>query len=79
MGVLWKFQFLGGGSSRKTNIMEGDCLKRGLGQILDLRGVGLTKKRGDGVFEWCLYPNAHYVELIKPSHKFSSLVSLPFT
>ena len=48
-GVHWKIRFLGGGGgSRKTNI-EGGLL----GQFADLRvrGWGLGKKEGDGVFE----------------------------
>ena len=41
----------GEGSSRRTDIERGDCLKRGLGQFVDLSGawqgkVGLVFLRG---------------------------------
>ena len=34
----------------------GDCQKGGLGQFVDLRGVGLGKKERGGVFEGGLIP-----------------------
>ena len=40
-----------GGSSQKTDIEGGGCLKRGLEQFLDLKGEGLGKKEEDGVLE----------------------------
>ena len=58
MGVHWKISLLEE-VSQKTNIGGGDCLKGGLRQFADLRGVG--EEREGGVFEggsW--YPNAHY-------------------
>ena len=53
LGFHWKIRLLGGGS-QKTNIEEGDCLKRGAWPVFPFKGRG-------GVFEgggW--YPNAHY-------------------
>ena len=60
MGVHWKIRFLGGeregvggGGSRKTNIL-GECLKRGGLDSFQMgegtRGGGFARKRG-GVFE----------------------------
>ena len=37
------------GSSQKTDIEGGDCLKRGLGQFADLRGA--WQEKGGGVFD----------------------------
>ena len=31
-------------------IQKGDCLKRGLGQFVDFRGMSLARMRG-----WCFY------------------------
>ena len=48
MGVHWKISLLEE-VSQKTNIGGGDCLKGGLRQFADLRGVG--EEREGGVFE----------------------------
>lgn len=42
MGLHWKIQFLGGwggGWGHEIRYVGGDCLKRGLEQFTDLRGV----------------------------------------
>ena len=54
MGAHWKIQLLGGGvgGSWKTNIVRGDCQKKG----------GLGKK--GGVFRKGWYPNAHHAMCI---------------
>ena len=43
MGLHWKIQFLGGwgggGWGHEIRDVGGDCLKRGLEQFTDLRGV----------------------------------------
>ena len=45
MGVHWKIGLLKGGS-RKTNIEEGDCLKRGAWTVCWFKGGGLARKMG---------------------------------
>ena len=59
LGVHWKIQRLGVGSSRKTGIEGRFAQKgRGLGQFAVLRGCFWG--RGGG---WGWYPKAHYGEV----------------
>ena len=55
MGIHWKIRFLrgrGGGVFTENQYIGENCLKRGLGQFVHLRG----KKEGGGVFEGKLIP-----------------------
>ena len=59
LGVHWKIRFFGC-VSRKINIEEGDCLKRGPWSVCRFKG-GLGKKMGECFWsEEGWYPNAHY-------------------
>ena len=73
LGVHWKIRLLRGGPW-KTNIEEGDCLKRGAWRICWFKGGGLARKRGGG--GW--YPNAHYggpvIESLLLQIKFHNVV-----
>ena len=59
-GVHWKIQLLG--KVHEKPIYRGDCLKKGLGQFVNLRGWA-WQEWGSGVFEGGWYPNAHYDNL----------------
>ena len=54
--------FRGGGGVTENNIEGGLPKKRGLGQFVDLRGLG--KKECGGVLRGDWYPNAHYAFIV---------------
>ena len=57
---IWFFLFLGGGGwVTKKQYRQGNCLKRGLGQFVDLR-EGLARIMGVVFLRVGWYPNAHY-------------------
>ena len=56
-GAHGKIRFLGGGL-RNSIYRVGHCLKKGLGQIADLRGRGLSRMKR--CFEGGLMPDVHY-------------------
>ena len=58
LGVHWKIQHLGDGSSQKTD-REGDYLKRGALTFCRFKG-GLVKKEGVVFLRGRRYPDAHY-------------------
>ena len=58
----WKIWLLGGEFMKNQyRGGEGGCLKRGLGQFADLRGLA-WQERGGSVFEGGWYLDAHYNE-----------------
>ena len=65
LGVRWKIRFLGegggGGGGTKNQYIGGIAWKGGgLGQFVDLRGVGLARKRWVVFLRGEVIPNAHY-------------------
>ena len=63
-GVQWKIQFLGKAHEKPTfMIYRGDCMKRGLGQFVDLMGRGLGKKEGVVLLHVCVCGGASTIRI----------------